>query len=211
MAAIELNPKIDQFLLEGCMRCKFGGTPQCKVHSWQNELKALRKLVLECGLTEEHKWGMPCYTFNNKNVLIVSPYKEAATLSFFKGSLMDDPFKLLVKPGESSQAARFIKYTDVKQILSQWDVLKDYVFQAIELERLGKKVEFKKNLEPMPEELMSAFKQNPKLKSAFEALTTGRQRGYILFFSQPKNSETRTKRILKATPDIMKGIGMNGR
>jgi uncharacterized protein YdeI (YjbR/CyaY-like superfamily) len=201
--------KVDTYLRDGCGRCPLGGTPDCKVHNWPNELKQLRILVLDCGLTEELKWGVPCYTHQNKNILLVSAFKDYCAISFFKGSLLNDEHGLLVKPGENSQASRYIKFTDVQQIVKLEAVLKAYIFEAIEVEKAGLKVEFKKEPEPLPEELEKILNEDPLLKSAFESLTPGRQRGYILYFSQPKKSDTRISRIKKYIPMILNGVGLH--
>lgn len=204
-----MNPKIDKYLEDGCMRCKYGATPQCKVHDWQDELKKLRAIVLDCGLIEELKWGVPCYTFEGKNVLMVSALKDCSVISFFKGSLLKDIDKILVKPGENSQAARYAKFTDVKEIEKLEATLKAYIFEAIEIEKAGLEVKFKKNPEPVPDELQEKMDNDPVFKNAFEKLTPGRQRGYILYFSQPKQSKTRESRIEKCTGKILNGEGLH--
>ena len=206
---IAMNPDVDKYLIQGCMRCKFGATPQCKVHSWKKELSLLRKIVLECELTEEIKWGMPCYTVNGKNIAMVSAFKEYASLSFFKGALLKDPHHILVSPSESSQSARLLKFTDSNQIKQVKENIKSYLQEAIELEKSGAKVNFKKNLEPIPQELEEFFLNDTKLKDAFYSLTPGRQRGYILSFSQPKQSVSRKNRIEKYRQQIIDGIGLN--
>ena len=204
-----MNPKVDQYLLDGCMRCPLGGTPKCKVHDWQDELTMLRSIVLDCDLTEELKWGVPCYTHQGKNVLIVSALKESATISFFKGSLLQDAANILTQPGPNSQASRYIKFTSVKDIVDLAETLKAYIYEAVEVEKAGLKVAFKKNPEPIPEELQMKLDDDPVFKTAFEGLTPGRQRGYILHFSQPKKSQTRINRIEKWTPKILNGEGMH--
>ena len=204
-----MNPKIDTYLLDGCMRCKFGGTPECKVHSWQEELKLLRTIVLECGLTEELKWGVPCYTFQNANILIIAAFKEDCRLNFFKGALLHDTQNILKKAGENTQYSRVVRFKNVREIVKLANHLKKYIFEAIEVEKAGLKVVFKKNMESLPEELQHIFDQNPNLKEAFESLTPGRQRGYILHFSQPKQSKTRISRIEKCKYDILNGMGLN--
>ncbi len=204
-----LNPKIDLYIADGCGRCDFYATPKCKVRNWQIELETLRQIVLECGLTEELKWGVPCYTFNESNVAVVAAFKDYCSLSFFKGALLQDTNNLLDKPGESTQSARLIKFTNSEDIVAQEAVLKSYILQAIEVEKAGLKVNFNKNLEPVPEELLQAFEAFPALKKAFYTLTAGRQRGYILFFSQPKQSNTRVSRIEKSMDKIMNGKGLN--
>lgn len=200
---------VEGYLEQGCMRCSYGGTPECKVHRWRGELELLRGIILSCGLTEESKWGVPCYTLNGKNVLMLSAYKEFACVSFFKGSLLHDTFGLLVKPGEHSQAARYLKFTDSAEIPKQSSSIKEYIFQAIEIEKAGKEVVFKKNPEPIPDELQQVFEIDEALQAAFYALTPGRQRGYILYFSQPKQSQSRLNRIEKCREKILLGEGLN--
>lgn len=206
-----MNPKVDLYLEEGCGRCSFYQTPQCKVHSWTEELKQLRRIALECGLEEEFKWSQPCYTHQNSNILIVTAFREFAALAFFKGALLGDPDGILVAPGESSQASRQARFTRVKDILEMEPSLKAYIYEAIEVEKAGLKVNFRKNPEPMPEELLAKFEEMPALRNAFEALTPGRQRGYILYFSQAKQSKTRESRIEKCVGNILRGQGMNDR
>lgn len=205
----EMNPKVDQYLAEGCGRCSLGGTPACKVHTWPEELKRLRAIVLDCGLMEELKWGVPCYTYEGQNVLLVSAFKEFAALSFFKGALLNDPHQLLVKPGENSQASRYLKFTSVEEIDEQESILKAYVLEAVKVEKAGLKVEFKKNPEPVPEELQQKLDEDPFFRTAFEELTPGRQRGYIIYFSQAKQSKTRVSRIEKCVPKILNGEGLH--
>mgnify|MGYP002713075829 CR=1 FL=1 len=203
-----MNPKVDTYLEDGCMRCSFGGTPQCKVNNWRNELIKLRSIVLDCGLTEELKWGVPCYTYKKANVAIVSAFKEYCAISFFKGVLLQDEHKLLDKPGDNTQSARIIKIISARQIEELESIIKAYVYEAIEVEKAGLKVDFKEKHElEYPEELLIKFNENSSLKTAFEALTPGRQRGYILHFTQPKQSKTRTARIEKYTDKIMAGLG----
>jgi uncharacterized protein YdeI (YjbR/CyaY-like superfamily) len=204
-----MNPKIDQYLSEGCGRCPLGGTPDCKVHQWTEALEMLRQIVLDCGLTEELKWGVPCYTVQGKNVLLVSAFKNHCAISFFKGALLADQKGILVKPGENSQASRLIKITDVSQIRNLEEDITAYIYEAVEVEKAGLKVEFKKNPESIPEELENRFSNDPTLQTAFEALTPGRQRGYILYFSAPKQSKTRESRIDKCIGKILNGEGLN--
>lgn len=203
------NQKVDQYLVEGCMRCELGGTPQCKVLSWTNELETMRQIVLETGLKEEVKWGVPCYTFQDKNILLVSALKEFSAISFFKGSLLKDPANVLVAPGKNSQASRYLKFKSVDEIIKKEQTIKEYIREAVEIEKSGKKVEFKKNPEPMPEELEQKMEEDPYFRDAFERLTPGRQRGYIIFFSQPKQSQTRISRIEKCTSKILNGEGLH--
>ncbi len=204
-----MNKSVDNYFIDGCGRCPLGGTSDCKVHNWTEELELLRDIANSCGLNEESKWGVPCYTFNKKNVLIVSAFKEFAAISFFKGALLSDNKKILEKPGKNSQAARYMKFTNVTDIKSIQDEIKSYIFEAIEVEKAGLKLEFKKNPEPLPQELEDRFEEDPTLKSAFDNLTPGRQRGYIIYFSQPKQSTTRIKRIEKCIPKILSGEGLH--
>ncbi|MFX0556056.1 YdeI/OmpD-associated family protein [Maribacter sp. CXY002] len=203
------NSKVDAYLTNGCGRCSLYKTPACKVHTWQETLTHLRRLVLECGLTEELKWSQPCYTSQNINILLVTAFKNFATLAFFKGALLSDNYNLLVAPGENSQAMRQLRFTGPKQVMDQENIIKQYIFEAIEVEKAGLKIEFKKQPESIPEELVQQFKKQPDLKTAFENLTPGRQRGYLLHFSQPKQSKTRTTRIEKYAPLILNGQGMH--
>lgn len=204
-----MNKSVDDYFLEGCGRCPLGGTPDCKVHTWTSELELLRRIVLDCGLTEESKWGAPCYTFQNKNILMVSALKEYCCIGFFKGSLLSDNKNILMKQGANSQAVRLFKFENINEIVKVESDIKAYIFESIEIEKLGLKVKFKKNPEPIPEELEIKFTEDPVLKNAFEALTPGRQRGYIIHFSQPKQEKTRMSRIEKCTPMILSGIGLN--
>lgn len=204
-----MNPEVDIYFQEGCGRCPLGGTADCKVHAWPQELSLLRQIVLECGLTEERKWGAPCYSFQGKNVLMIAALKASACLSFFKGSLLSDEKQLLEKPGKNSQAARLFRFTKLDQIVESKDYIKACIFEAIEIEKEGRKVEFKSNPEPMPDELLQILEKDPLLKAAFEGLTPGRQRGYILHISQAKQSKTRIARIEKCSPMILNGIGLH--
>jgi len=206
------NPAIDNYLEEGCGRCKLGGTPDCKVHRWPRELVALRQVVLDCGLTEELKWSIPCYTYEGANVCVVSAFKEYACLSFFKGVLLQDAKQLLDSPGENSQSARIIKIASLEQVEDLKEDLKAYVYEAIEVERLGLKVDFKQKDElEYPEELLEEFKKDPQFQTAFKALTPGRQRGFILNYTQPKQAQTRISRIEKSKPLVFEGKGPQGR
>ncbi|MBP7184682.1 MAG: DUF1801 domain-containing protein [Saprospiraceae bacterium] len=204
-----MNSEVDLYLQDGCGRCKLYKTPQCKVHNWQNELKALRRIVLDCDLTEELKWRVPVYTFNNKNILILSAFKEFCSLSFIKGALMKDNNNLLHKQGESSQSARIMKFTNTEDILAIETVIKSYILEALAIEKEGLKVEYKKNLEPVPVELENEFEKDAKFKDAFYKLTQGKQRGYIIYFSQPKQSSTKITRIENSKQHIFNGIGIN--
>ena len=205
-----MNTNPETYFTDGCGRCKFGGTPNCKVNKWTDELQILRAIVLECGLTEESKWGVPCYTYRNKNIVIVSAFREYCSLSFFKGSLLTDTENILDKPGGNTQAGRLIKFTNVQEIIKLKPVLKAYIFEAIEVEKSGIKPGPKPKTElEIPEEFKTKLDEMPLLEAAFEALTPGRQKGYIYYFSQPKQSRTRELRIEKCIPQIMNGKGLN--
>lgn len=201
---------VDQFLLNGCGRCRLGGTPDCKVHRWEEELKYLRALVLECGLAEEVKWGAPCYTINKKNVVMLAAFNDCCAISFMKGSLLKDTERILEKPGENTQAGRVVRFTSLEQIVHLADTLKDYIREAMKLEAAGAKAKWTASAElEFPDELLEAFEQQRELEHAFKALTPGRQRGYVIFFTGAKQSKTRKSRIEKCTPDILAGKGMH--
>jgi uncharacterized protein YdeI (YjbR/CyaY-like superfamily) len=180
------------------------------LEKWKPELEKLRMIILDCMLTEELKWGSPCYSFQKKNVILLGGFKDNCVISFIKGVLLSDPKGILIKPGENSQSARVIRFTNLKEIIKLEPVIKSYIFETIENEKAGIKVELKKTTEyEFPEELEIKFKASAALKKAFHALTPGRQRGYLLFFTAAKQSETRTARIEKYTDRILKGIGIN--
>lgn len=204
-----MNKIVDHYFTDGCGRCPLVGTADCKVNTWKKELQILRSIVLECGLKEESKWGVPCYTFQNINLLILSAFNQYCAISFFSGALLQDENALLSKPGENTQAARLIRFTDFKEIIKIQAIIKSYIYEAIEIEKAGVKVELKKNLEPVPEEFLRKMKEMPDLKYAFYALTPGRQRGYILHFSQPKQAKTRETRIENCVVQILSGKGLN--
>jgi uncharacterized protein YdeI (YjbR/CyaY-like superfamily) len=192
-----MNPKVDGYL----KRSK----------KWRGELTKLREIVLGAGLTEELKWGKPCYAFEGSNLVILIGFKEYCGLLFCKGALLKDPKGILIKPGASTQAARQLRFTNVRDIVKMMPVLKAFVREAIAAEKAGLKVNFKTNPEPVPEELQARLEKNAALKAAFKALTPGRQRGYILHFSAAKQSKTREARIEKWIPQILKGKGINDR
>ncbi|MEQ9286030.1 MAG: YdeI family protein [Cyclobacteriaceae bacterium] len=193
-----MNPKVDFFF--------------SKPGKWQKEYAQLRTLLLDCGLTEELKWGVPCYTFRSHNVVLIHGFNEYCALLFHKGVLLNDTDQILIQQTENVQSARQVRFTSLQDIIKQEATLKAYVYEAIEVERAGLKVPFKKTAEyPVPEELQIAMEENPDLKAAFEALTPGRQRGYLLHFSQPKQSKTRAARIEKCLPNIFEGKGYNDR
>jgi len=207
---MSLIPKVDKYLLDGCMRCKFGGTPRCKVNTWREELETLRQIVLDATLTEELKWSVPVYTHKGKNIVSINALKDSANLVFFKGVLLSDPQKIMQQQG-NQQAFRLLKFTSVSDILNLKQTLQAYIKEAVALEESGRKVEFKRSPEPIPDELIQMFEREPEFKKAFFALTPGRQRGYILYFSQAKQSQTRIARIEKYKMKIFNGLGWNDR
>ena len=191
-----MNPKVDFFFN--------------KPSQWQEAYGFMRKIALDCNLTEELKWGVPCYTFKGNNVVLIHGFKEYCAFLFHKGVLLKDTDNLLIQQTDNVQSARQIRFTEANQIAAIEKILKTYIFQAIEVEKAGLKVPFKKTKEyDVPDELTSTFKAMPDLKKAFESLTPGRQRGYLLHFSQPKLAKTRVARIEKCIPLILKGKGLN--
>ena len=192
-----MNPKVDEHL--------------SKTQKWQEELVKLRMIILECQrLNEELKWGVPCYTFQNSNVVLIHSFKEYCALLFFKGALINDPNGILIRQSENVQAARQIRFTSLQEIVELETTLKAYILDAIEVEKAGLKVVFKKHTELIfPEEFQIKLDENPDLKTAFEALTPGRQRAYNLYFSDPKQSKTREARIEKCILQIINGKGLN--
>ena len=207
-----MNPEIYLFLKDGCGRCSLYKTPKCKVHTWQEELKKLRLIIQGTELTEELKWKQPCYTYDGSNVLIVSCFKDYAFVSFFKGSLLDDPENLLVQPGEHSQAVRQLRFTNVDEITAQENVIEAFIKQAIEVEKKGLKVDFSQNKKlDFPEELLQKFEDDPMFQEAFENLTPGRQRSWNLYYTGAKQSQTKINRIERSIPKIFEGKGWNER
>ena len=191
-----MNPKVDAFL-DGSEK-------------WQKEMKKLRKIVLDCNLTEELKWGVPCYTVNKNNVVLIHAFKEYCALLFIKGSLLSDSHSILIQQTENVQAGRQVRFTHIDQITEQEAILKAYIFEAVEIEKAGMKVVFKKTSDyQLPEELTTKFNEIPQFKTAFEALTPGRQRAYIFYFSQAKQAKTRETRIENCIPKILMGKGLN--
>ena len=192
----EMNPKVDFFF--------------DKAGKWQEAYEQLRMLVLECGLTEELKWGVPCYTFQKGNVVLIHGFKEYCAILFPKGALLKDTDGILIQQTDNVQAARQVRFTHVGEIIELKQVLKTYIFQAIEVERTGLKVEMKKTSEfAVSEEFQAKLDENPVLEKAFKALTPGRQRAYLLHFSQPKQAKTREARIEKCMEAILNGLGLN--
>lgn len=204
-----INPQVDLYLQEGCGRCKLYRTPACKVHRWVPVLDALREILSVSGLKEEIKWSVPCYTWNGKNVLILAAFKEYAALNFFKGSLLPDPECLLIRAGDNSHVARQMRFLSVSDVQKYADKIQVYLQEAIQIEKEGKKVAPNTQKEPIPDEFLEVLNQQPQLKIAFYKLTPGRQRAYILHFSQPKQSKTRISRIEKCIEKILSGKGLH--
>ncbi|MGK9268307.1 YdeI family protein [Bacillus inaquosorum] len=195
MSNSRTNPKVDEFL--------------SKATKWKEEYEKLRNICLDFELTEEFKWKHPCYTFNSKNIVLIHGFKEYCALLFHKGALIKDDHGILIQQTENVQAARQIRFTNVQQIVEMETILKAYIHEAIEVEKAGLEVDFKKDTEyKIPEELQNKFDEIPALKAAFEALTPGRQRAYILYFSQAKQSKTRESRIEKYMEKILNGKGL---
>jgi uncharacterized protein YdeI (YjbR/CyaY-like superfamily) len=177
---------------------------------WQKELDQLRMIVLDCGLTEELKWGCPCYTFENANIVLIHVFKEYCAFLFFKGALLNDAHGILIQQTKNVQGARQVRFTNTSEIIKMEKILKAYIYEAIEVEKAGLKVKLKKTSEfVMAEEFQKKLNKNPALKTAFKALTAGRQRAYLLYFSAPKQSKTRESRIEKYMQHILRGKGLN--
>ena len=190
------NPKVDFFF--------------SKAKQWQQEFKKLRMIILDCPLTEELKWGVPCYTFQNKNIVLIHGFKEYCAMLFVKGALLKDAAGVLIQQTENVQAARQIRFTTVREISKREPILKAYIKEAIEVEKAGLKLNYKKTSDfSVPEEFINKLEEVPGLQDAFEALTPGRQRAYLFYFSQPKQSKTRESRIEKYVPQILNGKGLN--
>jgi uncharacterized protein YdeI (YjbR/CyaY-like superfamily) len=190
------NPKVDAFL--------------SKQKNWKDEFEKLRTIILASGLTEELKWGTPCYTFDNRNVVLMHGFKEYCALLFFKGALLKDPDGILIRQTANVQSSRQVRFTSVREIVKMKATLKAYVNEAIEIEKAGLKVNFKETSEfAVPEEFQNKLEESAALKKAFRALTPGRQRAYLLYFSTPKQSKTRESRIEKSTPQILAGKGLD--
>jgi len=191
-----MNPKVDLFL--------------SKATQWQEEFQKLRTIVLDCQLTEELKWGVPCYTFQGSNIVLIHGFKEYCALLFMKGALLNDTDGILVQQTENVQASRQIRFTNIRQIEKMESILKVYILDAIEVEKAGLSVNFKQTAEfTVPEEFQSKLDEDSALNTAFRGLTPGRQRAYLLYFSAPKQVKTREARIEKSIPLILKGKGLN--
>lgn len=180
-----------------------------KVEKWQKELEQLREIALDCQLTEELKWGTPCYTLGKSNIVLIHEFKEYCAFLFFKGALLKDTDDILIQQSENVQAARQIRFTNLKEIINQKTILKTYIYQAIEIEKAGLKVELKETTDfEVSAEFQTKLDEMPNLKEAFQALTPGRQRAYLLHFSQSKQSKTRESRVEKNIPQILEGKGL---
>jgi len=191
-----MNPKVNVIL--------------SKTEKWREEFEALRAIVLECGLTEELKWGQPCYTFHKSNIVLIHGFKDYCALLFFKGALLSNADGLLIQQTDNVQSARQIRFTSTKEILQVKQGIKSYIFEAIEVEKAGLKVEMKKTSDfEVAEEFQQKLDELPALKTAFEALTPGRQRAYLFYFSDAKQSKTRAARVEKYIPHILNGKGIN--
>jgi uncharacterized protein YdeI (YjbR/CyaY-like superfamily) len=191
-----MNPKVDFYFV--------------KAKKWQEEFEKLRMIILDCGLSEELKWGCPCYTFEKRNIVLIHGFKEYCAVLFFKGALLKDARDVLIQQTENVQAARQIRFTNVREIVKMKPILKAYIYEAIEVEKAGLKVNLRKTTEfKIPEEFQNKLDKIPALKTAFNALTPGRQRAYILYFSAPKQSKTRESRVEKCMRQIFKGKGLN--
>ncbi|TQR35675.1 YdeI/OmpD-associated family protein [Brevibacillus brevis] len=196
MTTSKTNPKVDEFL--------------GKAKKWKAEYEKLRRIVLDCELTEDFKWMHPCYTFEKKNIVLIHGFKEYCALLFQKGALLKDPNGILIQQTENVQAARQIRFTSVEEIMEMESILKTYIQEAIEVEKAGLEVDFKKHEEyAIPEEFQNKLDEIPDLKTAFEALTPGRQRAYLLHFSAPKQAKTRESRVEKCMQQILEGKGLN--
>jgi uncharacterized protein YdeI (YjbR/CyaY-like superfamily) len=196
MTMNEMNPKVDFYFN--------------KAKKWQEEIEKMRAIALGCGLSEELKWGCPCYTFQKNNIVLIHTFKEYCAFLFFKGALLDDSHGILVQQTENVQSARQVRFTDISEIAEQEPILKAYIYESIEVEKAGLKVDFKKTDEfIVAEEFQYKLDRIPALKTAFEALTPGRQKGYLLHFSQAKQSKTREARVEKYIPQILDGKGLD--
>lgn len=196
MRNMHMNPKVDFYFLSS--------------KKWRAELEQLRKIVLDCGVTEELKWGVPCYTYQKHNIVLIHTFKEYCAVLFVKGVLLQDKEGILIQQTERVQAARQIRFTHVREVVKIAPILKAYIYEAIEVEKAGLKVKLKKPADfKVAQEFQSKLDEMPTLKAAFESLTPGRKRGYLLYFSDAKQSKTRTARVEKCIPGILNGKGLN--
>ena len=205
-----MTTDINDFILNGCGRCNKYATPLCKINNWKEELLLLREIVLQSGLSETMKWGMPCYQLDGKNVVMLAPFKDNCTLSFFKGSLLKNHSNILVKAGENSEQSRVIRFTNKSEIIKiEFEIL-DLIKEAIENEKKGIKVGAKKITEAdFPIEFLKEIESSNQLRIAFQKLTPGKQRAYLIYFNSAKQSSTRESRIKKHIPQILNGKGLS--
>jgi uncharacterized protein YdeI (YjbR/CyaY-like superfamily) len=204
-----MNQYAETYFTAGCGRCPKGGTPACKVNTWAAELAALRALVLASGLTEACKWGVPCYTSEKNNIVLIHAFKDYCALLFFKGALLKDAKGILIQQTDNVQGGRQLRFTDVREITKLKTTISAYLQEAIAVEKAGLKVVMKPTAEfVVPEEFQAKLNASPALKTAFEALTPGRQRAYLLHFAAAKQAKTREARIEKCTPQILNGKGL---
>jgi uncharacterized protein YdeI (YjbR/CyaY-like superfamily) len=210
MSNLQTNPRVDPYFTDGCGRCPLGSTPDCRVHRWPEPLRELRRIALESGLTEQLKWGVPVYTVNDKNIALLGAFKADCVLGFFKGVLLTDPHGILTAQSENIQESRVVRFTEVGTVLELEPILKAYIAEAVQVELSGLKVQYKTTADvPVPEEFQTKLDELPALKTAFEALTPGRQRAYLYHFSQPKQSKTRAARVEKYVERILAGKGLH--
>lgn len=202
------NVSVESYLAEGCGRCEHYQTPQCKVHLWTEELLALREILKSSDLEETMKWGSPCYTFDGKNVAMMGSFRDYCSISFFKGVLLEDPNGVLEAPGPNSRHARLLKFRSLEDVNRLASQALNFLTQAVEIEKKGLKVEAAE-VEPLPDELEARLMSEDGLWDAFESLTPGRQRSFILHVSGAKNAETRVRRAEKCVPKIWAGKGFN--
>lgn len=199
---------VEEYLTDGCGRCSHYATPSCKVHAWNRELIQFRRIVLSCGLEEEIKWSMPCYTHKGKNLLVIAAFKNYASINFFKGALIQDPQGLLEKAGENSQAGRLLKVTAASEIIQNEDYIRALIFEAIRVEEAGLKVETTPVSDILiPEALQEILDKHPEVAAAYEALTPGRKRSHILHISGAKQTATQIKRAVQCAEKILAGKG----
>lgn len=209
---MDFNPAVNSYFIDGCGRCSKFATSACSVRKWDEILDHLRMMLQGTALKEELKWSHPCYTYNGKNVLLIGAFKDYASLNFVKGSLVPDPHNLLTTPTENVQSGRQLRFVDLAFLIDNEQAILELINQAIEVEKAGKKVTYKSVDEyEMTEELTRVFQEDPQFEQAFKALTPGRQKGYLLFFLQAKQSKTRLDRIEKYYEHILAGKGMMDR
>lgn len=203
------NPAIDEYMLNGCGRCKYYATPQCKVVPWRTVLEHLRQLMLTTGLVEEKKWGVPTYTHQGKNIVTLGALKESVVLSFFKGVLLPDPEGLLENPGQNSHIGRYLRFKSLEEVEQRAEYALALIQHALQLEASGQTKVPSREPDPVPEELATALAEDATLAAAYYALTPGRQRSYILHIAQAKQTQTRKDRVQKCAPYILKGLGFH--